>query len=312
MISSDKQPQLPYGHILTADSSLQAAFGGFEKHMQDEGFSLNTQKAFSSDIRLLGRYLGIGQAVGDISISNLNDFLTWLRYERGVPCSAKSYARRVTTVKVFFGWLHKIEVLLENPAAKVIQSSVTSPLPSVPLEEHLAKAMMVTENWRLGVGVSKPDTRPGLLLSLLLQTAIKKGEAMAIVPNHIDRSNPDNPFLFIRYKNPQLRYKERKIPLEPDWLNWLDEYQQQYRPDDTLFTCTARNLEYILDEIGKEAGFGRGILSFESLRWASAMRDFRAGVEESTLRERLGLSKITWRETKSKLEKLLAQEKRAK
>lgn len=311
-MSSDKQPQLPYGNILTADSSLQAAFGGFEKHMQDEGFSLNTQKAFNSDIRLLGRYLGIGQAVGDISTSNLNDFLAWLRYERGVPCSVKSYARRVTTLKVFFGWLHKIEVLLEDPAAKVIQSSVTSPLPTVPSEEHLAKATVVGENWRLGVGLAKPDARPGLLLWLLLQTGIKKGEAMAIVPNHIDRSNPDNPFLFVRYKNPQLRYKERKIPLEPLWLVWLDEYKEQYRPDDTLFTCTARNLEYVLDEIGKGAGFGRGVLSFESLRWASAMRDFRAGVEETALRERLGLSKITWRETKSKLEKLLAQEKRAK
>ncbi len=113
---------------LTADASLQAALGLFEKHMQDEGFSINTAKAFASDIRLLGKYLGIGQPIGEIGTKNLNDFLNWLLNERGVPCSPKSYARRVTTLKVFFGWLHESGVLPTDPSAAVIQQSVSSPL----------------------------------------------------------------------------------------------------------------------------------------------------------------------------------------
>ena len=91
------------------------------------------------------------------------------------------------------------------------------------------------------------------MLSLLLQTGIKKGEAMAIVPNHIDDSDPDKPVLYVRYANPRLRYKERKLPLEPAWLAVLDEYLGQYRPTDTLFTCTARNLEYVLRDLAEEA-----------------------------------------------------------
>ena len=97
---------------LTREASLQAALGTFERHMQDEGFSLNTVKAFASDIRLLGRYLGIGTPVGEIGTKNLGDFLHWLTDERGVPCSPKSYARRVTALKVFFGWLHDTGCLL--------------------------------------------------------------------------------------------------------------------------------------------------------------------------------------------------------
>ena len=52
----------------------------------------------------------------------------------------------------------------------------------------------------------------GLFLLLLLSTGIKKSEAMAIVPNHVI-DEEDGPYLFIRYKNPRLRSKERKIEL---------------------------------------------------------------------------------------------------
>ncbi|NJN55038.1 MAG: site-specific integrase [Anaerolineae bacterium] len=289
---------------VTADASIQAALGAFEQHMRDEGFALNTCKAFASDVRLLGKYLGIGQPIGQIGTKDLNDFLHWLQFERGVPCSQKSYARRVTTIKVFFAWLKKCGALVEDPATAVIQSSVRSPLPTLPSEADMVRALAVSERLRQGEGESKADARPHLLLTLLLKTGIKKGEAMTIVPNHIDRNNPDEPKLFVRYANPRLRYKERRLPLEPEWLDVLDEYLLQYTPPDTLFTCTARNLEYVLSDIGTGAGLAQGMLSFENLRWFSALQDLKAGEEPDEIRQKLGLSKITWRETKAKLEQL--------
>ncbi|MBP7998308.1 MAG: phage integrase N-terminal SAM-like domain-containing protein [Chloroflexi bacterium] len=315
---SDKQdPLFPKGTLpeqptfdappLTSDSSLKAALGQFEQHMQEEGFAANTVKAFASDIRLLGKHLGIGQPVGEIGTKNLNDFLFWLMYERGIPCSPKSYARRVTSLKVFFAWLRESGVLVMDPAAAVIQNSVTSPLPKIPSADQLTQALAVTQSWRNALPRQKADARPHLLLTLLLQTGIKKGEAMAIVPNHIDRTTPGDPFLFIRYKNPRLRYKERKVSLEPEWLDVLDEYLIQYPSNDTLFTCTARNLEYILTDVGNACALEQGLLSFENLRWASALSDFKQGIEPDEIRQRLGLSKITWRETKKKLEKLKEQ-----
>ncbi len=293
---------------LTRDASLQAALGTFERHMQDEGFSINTVKAFASDIRLLGRYLGIGTSVGDIGTKNLNDYLHWLTDERGVPCSPKSYARRVTTLKVFFGWLHETGVLAQDPSAAVIQQSVSSPLPEAPRAVDVERSLAAAEVWRAGGPDRKPDARPLLLLSLLLQTGIKKGEAMAIVPNHIDDGDPERPVLYVRYANPRLRYKERKLPLRPDWLSVLGEYLQQYQPNDTLFTCTARNLEYILHDIAEAAELPQGVLSFENLRWASALQDWRDNVEQDDIRQKLGLSKIAWRETKAKLRRLAERE----
>lgn len=296
---------------INANGSLQAALGLFQQKMQEEGFSIHTQKAFASDIRLLGKYLGIGQPIGDIGTNNLNDFMHWLAEERGVACSPKSYARRVTTLKVFFEWLHNEGILPYDPAKAVIQRTVRSPLPHVPTEDQLSKAVATSQAWQRGEGDAKgkPDARPYLLLSLLLKTGIKKGEAMAIVPNHIDREDPTAPILYIRYKNPRLRYKERKLALDGEWLAVLDEYLGQYLPPDTLFTCTARNLEYILRDIGEAAGLNAGLLSFENLRWVSALRDYRQKIDENEIRQKLGLSRITWRETRAKLGLLLEKER---
>lgn len=317
-MNSDPQRDLLSGQTFTAEeeqkrppisqeASLQAALGVFEIHMRDEGFSINTMKAFSSDIRLLGKYLGVGQPIGEIGTKNLNDFLDWLLNERGVPCSPKSYARRVTTLKVFFAWLYESGVLANDPSSAVIQRTVTSPLPVLPSEDQITDSLIQTQAIRDGEGVKKPDARPHLLLTLLLKTGIKKSEAMTIVPNHIDRSDQNQPMLFIRYANPRLRYKERKLFLDQSWLETLDEYLDQYRPSDTLFTCTARNLEYILTDVGEAVGLQQGLLSFENLRWVSALRDWDAGVEKDDIRQKLGLSKVTWRETKSKLAKLAAR-----
>ena len=139
----------------------------------------------------LGKYLGIGQPVGEIGTKNLNDFLDWLLNERGVPCSPKSYARRVTTLKVFFGWLHESGVLTNDPPRP--SSSAPSPALCLSLPAPIRSTMRCcqTQAMRVGVNVKKPDARPYLLLTLLLKTGVKKSEAMNIVPNHIDRSEPD-------------------------------------------------------------------------------------------------------------------------
>ncbi len=65
---------------------------------------------------------------------------------------------------------------------------------------------------------------PGLTLALytlaalLLATGIKKGECLALSPNHVDLENTGGPLLFIRYASPQHRYKERKIEIPEAWV----------------------------------------------------------------------------------------------
>jgi integrase/recombinase XerD len=285
---------------MNSRSSLRAVIGTFEVYMQRQGFAENTAKAFLSDLNILAQYVGVGTAIGDISTRDLDQFADWLVNERGVPCSPKSLARRVTTLKVFFGWLAETEVLAGDPAAPVIHKPVITPLPTILSDTEVEHMLGVTQAMR---HAEHPDTRPHLLVTLLLHTGIKKGECMSIVMNHLDFGDPTQPVLWIRYTNPRRRHKERKLRLPAWWPAVLAEYRAQYEPQEALFPCTARNLEYVLKHVAEESEITKG-LSFEMLRWTCAVRDYRAGMGADKLRQKLGISKITWREVGLKIAKL--------
>jgi integrase/recombinase XerD len=285
---------------LTGRSSLRAAKSAFEGYMHQEGFTENTMKAFQSDLNILAEYIGAWTAIDEVSTSDLQRFTEWLVGERDVPCNPKSLARRVTTLKVFFGWLAEAEVLARDPAAPLVHKPVATPLPDVLSASQVERVLVVTQALRQA---EDADARPHLLVTLLLHTGIKKGECMNITMNHIDLGDPSQPVLWIRYANPQRRHKERKLALPMWWPTVLTEYRAQYRIEETLFPCTARNLEYVLSHVAEQADLRQGI-SFEMLRWTCAVRDYKSGMQPRKLRQKLGLSKITWRQTSQTIAKL--------
>jgi site-specific recombinase XerD len=292
------QPEKP--EDLNQHTELRFAIPLFQKHLLKEGKSAHTVNAFTSDLQLVAEHTGDETAIGSYTTSILNEFLEWLEYGRGVPCSRKSYARRVTTIKVFFKWLFEINAIPHDPAKAILQRSGPAPLATVlsPTEVHAA-----TQAARIMKRGDEFDTRPEMLFRLILDTGIKKSEAVEIKPKDIDRSDPRHPVLTIRHKVRNV-WKERRIDLDPDWLRLLDTYLAQYAPPEKIFNCTARNLEYILTDVGTGAGIPTK-LSFEMLRWTCAVRDTRAGEEEDFVREKLGLSPISWVETRAKIKRLI-------
>jgi site-specific recombinase XerD len=285
---------------LTPHSSLAAAIAFFYGHMIRQGFSDNTVKAFQADLRLFSKYIGSTRAIGGIGRADLEEFLTWMRAERGVPCSPKTYARRMTTLKVFFGWLAETEVLPADPAAPLIHEHPTTPLPDILHDDQVNALIRTTRDL---LWAPKPDARPYLLVSLILQTGIKKSECMEIRPEHIDFSIPQAPVLYIRYADARRSRKERKLALGPGFSSTYQQYAREYKPRERLFECTARNLEYVLEDIAGFAGIAGGV-SFEQLRWTCAVRDYRNGMPPDQLRQKLGLSTISWRETLPKIQRL--------
>lgn len=283
---------------LTSGSSLKSAVSGFDAHMVRENFTENTREAFHSDLRLLMRYLGGSASVGEVTTKQLQNFLTWLLKDRGVPCSPKSYARRVTTLKRFFAWLTEAGVIAGDPAAPILHKPASTPLPDILYDDQVEALLSTTR--ALMEDADRPDARPHLLVCLLLETGVKKGECARIVLNHIDRSDPSGPVLYVRYDDSRMREKERKLAMSSELVSVLDRYLDQYAPQADLFECTARNLEYVLNAAAEQAGIDD--ISFEMMRWTSAVRGYRAGMDPDDLRQKLGLSPITWVESLRKIE----------
>ncbi len=285
---------------LSSGSSLAAAITAYHEQMKRQGLSPHTIQAFGGDLNLFRKYTGDNVPLKSITIDSINKFLNWLRYERGVPCQPKSYQRRLTTLKVFFSWLKQTQIIADDPAAPIAHIPVASPLPQILYDDQIAKLLDTT---RQMLRAEKSDARPLLLVTLILSTGIKKNEAMSIRLSDLDAADPRHAALYVRYADAKKRHKERKLKLSPEFATTLTQYIAQYTPKEFLFECTARNLEYILADLAKATGLGDTV-SFESLRWTCAVQDYKNGMPEDHIRQKLGLSTITWEEAGERLKTL--------
>ena len=285
---------------LNQNTPLASAVQSWEMYLADQGRSPNTIKAFLSDVRLLIGFLPKKTAVGKVTTKDINRFVTWMEKERDVPSSPKTLARRITSVKSMFRWLHQYGVLTVDPAEKVAARSAISPLPTVLTPQEYDEVLLVADRHRRA---EKPDARYYTLVYLLLSTGIKKSETLGILLEHLELDAPNGPQVFIKYPSPANRYKERKLLLPEDWIPAYEEYLAQYNPEEKLFPWSPRRLEYLLEDLSNEAGLTKH-LSFDMCRWTSALNDYRAGEEPDKIRQKLGVSKIQWRELFIKLKKL--------
>ena len=288
----------------TSESTLlQPAIQAWKYFLRDQGRSHHTLKAFEADMMLLEEFMPTDKQIGQISTKELEDYLTWLEKDRGVPCSPKTLSRRITSLKSFFRWLSQNAVVSIDPAEKLIQKTVTSPLPTVLTAQELKVALEAADSIRTSASA---DPRPYVLMLLVLETALKKGECLNLKTNHLEISNPEEAYVFVRYPNQRYRFKERKISVSPEWVDAYNQYAEKYQIKDQVFPWSQRRLEYLLEDVTNAAKMDKHI-SFDMLRWTSALNDFSNGVEQDKIRQKLGISKIQWREVKSKLRNLASE-----
>lgn len=288
---------------ITESTLLQPAIQAWKFFLRDQGRSHHTLKAFEADMMLLEEFMPTDKQIGQISTKDLEDYLNWLEKDRGIPCSPKTLSRRITSLKSFFRWLTQNAVISVDPAEKLIQKTVTSPLPTVLTAKELEVALQAADSIRTSASA---DPRPYVLLLLVLETALKKGECLNLKTNHLELGNPEEAYIFVRYPNQRYRFKERKISVSPQWVDAYNQYAEKYQIKDQVFPWSQRRLEYLLEDVTNAGKMDKHI-SFDMLRWTSALNDLSNSVEQDKIRQKLGISKIQWREVKSKLRNLAMQ-----
>ena len=286
--------------FINSETTFPPVIKTWEAYLTDQKKSIYTVRAFKGDLQLFASYFSPDKTIGSVSTKDISNFLDWMNNERQVPCSPKTLSRRITAIKSFFKWLHQFGVIEEDPAGPIDQISVASPIPEVLTREEYERGLAAADAYRVS---RKPDARNSLLFRLLISTGIKKSETLGISKNHIERDDPENPRLFVRYANGENRSKERTIALPADILPVLDEYLDQYKPSDKIFPWSPRRLEYLLEDIGSDAGLTKH-LSFAMCRWTCIVKDYAEGVSVDVIRDKMGVSQVQWRDVISKLKVL--------
>lgn len=267
--------------------TIQSIIPKYKDYLSTNCKSEHTIKSFCADIRRFALYVGV-KSPSEIDIYDLRSFIVFMKEQGDQP---KTTARRQSSLKNFFRWLFREEVIPSNPGEQLIFTRAVPPLPDILTGEEADRFNREAQNSPL----------EQLLAMFLLGAGLKRNEILDLGVSDIDISNPHDPVAMIRGKD---RSRARNINLPLDIIEPLRSYLDQRKPEDNLFGFTDRHLNNILYRIAQRAGIAKKV-SCQILRDTFATRCLKAGESVETVLGKLGLADSTMNEeTKEKYRKL--------
>jgi site-specific recombinase XerD len=288
-------PPLVRTSPLTDLSSLAACALPYRQELMLRGKSNYTVTCFLSDLKMFREYVGSDTPVGRITKENLTDWLMNLKFgTKGQMPAPKTMARRVTFLKNFFSWLSSEGVIKEDPSASLTLERPLPPLPELLFDDEIKRLLEAASE----------DARCHCLVYLVLHAGLKKEEVMGLKVQHVDLSDEHNPMITIHFDpSTGKQHRERRLALPAAFTTIFQHYVEIYHPSEMLFSCTDRNLNYILAKAVKTAGIKKRV-TLQLLRDTFAVQQLRSDVTPEVLREKLGLSDEAWLESREKYRRL--------
>lgn len=252
---------------------------------RDRGASAHTIRAYSSDLRHLEEYLlSRGNNLASADRRQLRGWLASLGTPGKRPAPA-SLARRVATLRSFFGWAHAEGLLPTNPAGLLRGPRVPRTVPRI-LEVPEADAVMQRPSQH-----GLLELRNRALLELLYGAGLRVAEAVAL-----DSTDVSIEERLVRIRSGK-GGKPRIVPFGPPAAAALDALLRQQRASASdesaaLFRnyqggrLSSRSARRIVSEAGDSAGVAR--VHPHALRHACATHMLSAGADLRAIQEQLG------------------------
>lgn len=177
----------------------------------EKKFSPHTLKAYKKDLESFLSYCMQEYKIKDLTDINYPMVRRWIviLFDKGLE--TKTINRKCSSLKTYFKFLQKIEVLSESPMQGHKQLKSTPKL-VVPLTEDELQNLMSTYD-----DTNYEGSRDALILELLYNTGIRRAELISIAIDDLDFANA---LLKVIGK----RNKARLIPLLPNVVNRIQSY----------------------------------------------------------------------------------------
>lgn len=288
-------PPLVRTNPLSDQSSLAACTLPYRQELMLRGKSNYTVTCFLSDLKMFREYVGNDTPVGRITKEHITDWLMNLKFgTKGQTPAPKTMARRVTFLKNFFSWLANEGAIHEDPSVSIALERPLPPLPELLFDDEIQRLLQAASE----------DTRCHCLVYLVLYAGLKKEEIIGLKVQHMDLSNEREPAVNVHFApSTNKQHRERRLVLPSEFTDIFRRYVEEFHPGEMLFSCTDRNLNYILAKAVKAAGIKKRV-TLQLLRDTFAVQQLRANVAPDLLREKLGLSDEAWLESREKYRRL--------
>ncbi|MDG1916269.1 MAG: tyrosine-type recombinase/integrase [Flavobacteriales bacterium] len=177
----------------------------------EKRYSSHTVKAYRTDLKLFQSYL---KEIYTISIDKTNHAMirSWLVEELNNGNSARTVNRKITSLKSFFKYLVKEEVIKDNPTLKISSSKTSKKLPQFVGLDDMNKLLD-----KLNFNNEYSGKRDKLIIEIFYSTGIRLSELINIKLKDVDTIKSQVKVL-------GKRNKERIIPLTKELKKSIDNY----------------------------------------------------------------------------------------
>lgn len=199
---------------------MSSTFGFFTQPFIDylkfqKRYSAHTIISYSTDLKDFFDFTQLNY--GKISLNEINPSIirTWLASLKQDKISSKSINRKISTLRSFFKYQLKMQIIDVSPVTTIVSLKVNKRLPSF-IEQNEIKTLLQH--------VEFPNTWDGktnhLLIQLFYETGIRLSELINLKQSQIDKSNCNIKVL-------GKGNKERVIPINPGLLKKLTDYANE-------------------------------------------------------------------------------------
>ncbi|HDR90770.1 MAG TPA: site-specific tyrosine recombinase XerD [candidate division Zixibacteria bacterium] len=186
--------------------------------LTERGLAENTIIAYQRDIEVFAEYLR-EKGFSIISEITSTQIVSFLRNLTHLGLSAKSIARKLTTIRIFFRYLLLESILEEDPTEGVEMPKLPKPLPDIISVEQVSRIIDgVDLTLAKGLGI-----RDRAILETLYATGARESEVINMKKQDIYE---DIGFVRIFGKGS----KERLVPINRTALHWISRYMRDVRP----------------------------------------------------------------------------------
>jgi integrase/recombinase XerC len=196
----------------TAPLSIQSFldFCKFEKR-----YSGHTIISYQTDLVDFMDYLSVQFGVNSFNEINHSFIRSWLAGLKEKGLSAKSINRKISSLKSFFKYHLRTGTINATPMAKVISPKIAKRLPVFIKEEDTVRmintAALATEDWK--------SLNARMLIIIFYATGMRLSELINLREKQVDVSKSQIKVL-------GKGNKERIIPVSPELIGAIKEYQQ--------------------------------------------------------------------------------------
>jgi integrase/recombinase XerC len=177
----------------------------------EKRYSVHTIKAYRTDLLLLQNYL-VESYETSVEQSNHAMIRSWLVEELNKGNSPRTVNRKITTLKSFYKYLLKEDVISTNPTLKISSSKTSKKLPTfIGLDD------MNTLLDKLEFETGFSGIRDKLIIEIFYSTGIRLSELINIKLKDVDENKEQLKVL-------GKRNKERLIPLTKELIKSIDSY----------------------------------------------------------------------------------------